>query len=229
MVVAQRDGAIRSFDLTTGATQWEKTLSTAALALTAATPVVYVGLSSGSFCALNDRNGSERWCFSLRVPMAGPPVVDDDVVRVALLDNSLRSFQRLNGAMGQPAALGHRPASGPWLSGSEIVVALTTGEFVVLDRTTGRTRSRLQVPGAVGTHLLEEAAISSDGRTLASVIIAAGGEQRLSVYRQAAARTLPMTTTLPARPTVTLVPPGARPAVTPGAPPPIPRPFPAPR
>jgi len=229
VVVAQRDGVVRSLEVATGRTRWETRLSSAALALSTAAPVVYVGLSSGAFCALNDRNGGERWCFSLRVPMAGPPAVDDDVVRVALLDNSLRDFDRLNGAMRQPSSLGHRPASGPWLAGAEMVVALTTGEFVVLDRASGRTLGRLQVPGAAGTHLLEEAAISGDGHTLASVTIAPGGEQRLSVYRRAPAGTLPLTSTLPASPAVTLAPRAARPIATPGAAPPVPRPFPAPR
>ena len=51
--------------------------------------MIYVGLQSGTFCALAARDGGDQWCFPLRVPMVGRPAVTDHLVRVALLDNSL--------------------------------------------------------------------------------------------------------------------------------------------
>jgi outer membrane protein assembly factor BamB len=230
VAVAQEDGVVRALDRATGELRWQAKLSSPPRALTVMAPVIYAGLASGAFCALNDRNGSERWCFPLRVPMAGPAVVDGDVVRVALLDNSLRSFHRLNGAMGQQGSLGHRPATGPWLTGSALVVALTTGEFVVIDRSSGRTVTRLQVPDAVASSRLERAAIGPDGLLLASLTMGPDGERRLSVYRPRTAGSLPVTPDLP-------VTPGPRLDRLPPPPPPInragprarPLPFPVPR
>jgi outer membrane protein assembly factor BamB len=224
VVVGQRDGAVLAFDRTSGALRWQTRLTSPARALTAEAPVVYAGLANGAFCALNDRSGSERWCFPLRVPMAGPAIVDGELVRVALLDNSLRSFHRLNGAMAQPVSLGHRPAGGPSLTGANLVVALTSGAFVVIDRASGRT-TRLQVPGAEASHLMERSAISSDGQLLAGLTIAPGGERRLSAYRPRLAAALPILTSPPAGPFVTLPPP----PVTAAGRPAVPRPFPGAR
>ncbi|MCC7044715.1 MAG: PQQ-binding-like beta-propeller repeat protein [Acidobacteria bacterium] len=224
VVVGQQDGAVLVFDRTSGALRWQTKLTSAARALTAEAPVVYAGLASGAFCALNDRNGSERWCFPLRVPTAGPAVVDGELVRLALLDNSLRSFHRLNGAMAQPVSLGHRPAGGPALTGAFLVVALTSGEFVMIDRASART-TRLQVPGAEASHLMERSAISPDGQLLVSLAIAPGGERRLSAYRPRPAVALPILASLPAGPFVALPPP----PVTAAGRPPVPRPFPGAR
>jgi outer membrane protein assembly factor BamB len=225
VTIAQQDGTVLAFDRASGAARWQTTLTSAARALTVEAPVVYAGLSNGAFCALNDRNGSERWCFALRVPMAGAAVVDGDVVRVALLDNSLRSFHRLNGAMGPPVSLGHRPASGPWLTPATLVVALTTGEFVLIDRSSGRTLTRLHTRAGEAPHLMERSAISPDGGLLASLTIAPGGERRLSVYRPRPATALPILSPPPPGPFVALSPP----PITPAGRPPGPRPFPGAR
>lgn len=224
VTVAQNDGRIAAFDRTSGAPRWQTTLTSPVRALSAASPIVYAGLASGAFCALNDRNGSERWCAPLRVPLAGPAVIDGDFVRVALLDNSLRALHRLNGAMLQPGSLGHRPASGPWLTPSSLIIAITTGEFLVLDRTSGKTLMRLQVPDSGGSHLMERAAISPDGGLVASLTIAPGGERRLALYQPRPVATLPVRAGLPVVPgrQVRLPPPPVAAAARP-------RPFPVPR
>ena len=226
VAVAQRNGDVLVLERSTGAARWRTKLSSVARTMSAVSPLVYAGLVNGTFCALNDRNGSERWCFALRVPAVGAPVVDGDQVRVALLDNSLRSFNRLNGSMGQPASLGHRPASGPWLTDTAVIVGLTTGEFLVLDRTSGRALPRLTVPDTTSTQLLEAAAISGDGQTVASVTVTPGGQRRLSAYRPRPAQPLPIVRTLPRFPTVTLQAPRASGPVTPASRAPVPRPFP---
>lgn len=184
VVVAQQNGAILALDrMAPGAPRWQTTLGGAARGVAVAPPMVYVALASGAFCALDDRNGRERWCFPLRVPATDVPVIDGDHVRVALLDNSLRSFHRHNGSMAPPLALGARPASGPWLTQTSLVVAVTTGEFVIVDRRTGRIATRLTVPEAASSHLLERAAIDRDGPAIASLTLAPGGRRRLTAYR----------------------------------------------
>ena len=200
VVIAQQDGRLVAIERATGAVRWNVALAGAARGVAAEPPMVYAGLANGSFCAFDDRNGRERWCFALRTPASGDPVVTDAVVRVALLDNSLRSFNRLNGAMGSPIALGHRPAAGPWQNDSAVFVALTTGEFVVVDRQTGRTLHRLGVPGLTTPPLLERAAVSLDGRTLVSLTLTPGAQRRLTAYRLGPSQALPILPKLPVVP-----------------------------
>jgi outer membrane protein assembly factor BamB len=195
VAVPLKDGSIISFDIATGTPRWLTRLDAPALAVTAHASATYVGLAdaAGSLCMLRDRDGDRRWCFSFRVPVTGPPLVTDDVVRVPLLDNTLRSLDRVNGAMRRQDSLGHRPGAGPWLTRTSIVVALTTGEFLVLDRTTGTRTARLSSPSAGGSHLLERAAVSRTGHALVSLTILPGGERRLTLYRPAPLMNLPIT------------------------------------
>jgi hypothetical protein len=231
VVVAQQDRVLVALERSNGQPRWRTRLHASLLALAVHAPVVYAGLDDGGFCAFNDRDGSPRWrCFPLRVPVVGPPAIIDGVAWVALLDTTLRSFDSLNGAMRPQVPLGHRPAAGPWLTGDSIVVALTTGEFVVVDRRTTRIAARLPVPDATASHLLESGTISTDGRTLASLTIAPGGERRLSLYRAPSSGGLPLTNAMPPGPAVSLaLPPRAGVAATPAGRSPAPRPFPTPR
>jgi hypothetical protein len=224
------------FDRRSGARSWSATVPGAAQGLAIASPLIYVGLPGGLFCALSERDGTERWCFPLRVPLAGAPAVDRDadLVRVTLLDNTLRVLDRMNGAMRQQVSLGHRPATGPWMTGPSVVVALTTGEWVVIGRSTARVSARLSPAGRAGATALERAGISLDAGTLADVTIAPGGQRRLSVFRRRPAGGLPITTTTPVGPSVPLPlegPSQSRPQAPfiPQPPPPVPRPFPMPR
>jgi outer membrane protein assembly factor BamB len=183
VVVAQQDGTVMAFERATGAFRWQAKQASPVLGVTVESPLVYVALQSGTVCALNDRNGRERWCFPLRVPAADSPVIDGDQLRVALLDNSLRALQRMNGAMSPPLSLGARPAAGPWLSGPSLVVPVTTGELVVIDRRTAAVSARLGVPGATSSHVLERAGINDARTAMASLTLAPGGRRRLTVYR----------------------------------------------
>lgn len=231
VVVARQDGVLVALARPSGHPRWRTRLHASPLALSIHSPIVYAGLADGGFCAFNERDGSPRWrCFPLRVPMVGPPAVSGGVAWLALLDTTLRSFDGLNGAMRPQVPLGHRPAAGPWLTGDFIAVALTTGEFVVVDRRTARIAARLPVPDATASHRLERAAISTDGGTLASLTIAPGGERRLSLYRAPTSGGLPLTNAMPPGRTIMLaVPPHAGTVATPAGRSPAPRPFPTPR
>jgi hypothetical protein len=231
VVFAQQDGTLVALERPSGQQRWRARLHASPLAMSVHSPVVYVGLDDGGFCGFNDRDGSPRWrCFPLRVPVVGPPAVSEGIAWIALRDTTLRSFDGLNGAMRPQVPLGHRPAAGPWLTGDFMVVALTTGEFVVVDRRTPQIVSRLPVPDTTASHLLESGAISTDGRTLASLTIAPGGERRLSLYRAPSSSGLPLTNALPDGRAVSLVlPPRGVGVTAPGGRSPAPRPFPTPR
>ena len=242
VAVALRDGSVVSFDLASGAPRWRASLSGPPTAITIGQSSVYAALD-GTLYALDNRNGRERWSFRLRVPIVGSLVVDETTLYVALLDNSLRVFDAGSGAMRRTDALGHRPAAGPWMSATTVLVALTTGEFLAVDSTNGRLVGRIHLPDNPVSQLLEEATVGPDAGWLATVTTAPGGERRLSVYRRRRPAAVVTTqeavggavpspgttaTSPPSEPTNPSALQGPAPAVTP-APPGQPRPFPTPR
>jgi len=145
-VLAFADGRLASFDVAAGLRLWQTTLRRPPAAIAAADDSIYLAMPDGTLQAVNARNGSVRWSFPLRVPIVGEPFASERFVHVVLLDNSLRTFDRRSGAMLRTDGLGHRPAAGPWVTGSSAVIGLTTGEFLVLDPETGRVETRLAVP-----------------------------------------------------------------------------------
>lgn len=232
IAIATKDGVVVGLDASTGDTRWRADIGQPPVSVTATTETVFAGLPNGTLYALNNRNGSARWYFELRVPMVGAPATDDEAVYVTLLDNSLRSFDRSGGAMRRTDPLGHRPGSGPWIAGDTVIIAMTTGEFVVVDRSSGRTVVRLPVPDTDVPQLLQQAALGANLRYLASVTIAPGGARQLSAYqyRPPASVTTEETVTGPAPAPTTPAgetTPADPPPATPS--PPVPQPFPTPR
>lgn len=246
-VVGLADGRVVAFDVPAGLQLWEARLRRPAATLTATRQSVFAALPEGTLLALDARTGSVRWQFPIRVPIVGAPFVDEESVYVVLLDNSLRAFDRRSGAMRRTEGLGHRPAAGPWVTGSAAVIGLTTGEFLVLDPASGRRLTRLAPPAGT-TSVLESAALGPETFWLASLTIVPGGERHLSAYRHYPAATVTTEEVVsgprvpdaegaqddPTRDDDRPVPPGepeppAEPAPeAPEAPLPVPRPFPLP-
>jgi hypothetical protein len=217
------DGTMLAYDIASSTPLWLVKLGSPAVVASASAPQVHAGLTDGRLCTIRERDGHIEWCYPLRVPMAGPPVADEGHVYAALLESTVRTLDRRNGAMIRQDRLGHRPGFGPRLSGNSLIVALTTGEFLVLDRTTGRAR-RVTMPNAGVSQFLEEAVVAPDGLGLASLTVAPGGNRRLIAYRPSilwppapafpapAIRTLPTPPAAPGAPTPAAAQPGSMPA-----------------
>lgn len=210
VAVAGSDGTMIGYDLATSRPLWLAKPGDTVVTASAATPQIYAGLADGRLCSIRERDGRVEWCYPLRVPMAGPPVADERFVYAALLESTLRALERRDGAMARQDRLGHRPGAGPWLSGASLIVALTTGEFLVIDRATGRP-ARIAMPDAGVSQLLEQAVVAADGQGLASLTVAPGGNRRLSAYRPAIRWPVP-TRVLPDPAIRTLPTPAPRPA-----------------
>ena len=206
VIVGLETGTVVAVDLATGEPRWTGTLDRAPESLVPYPPFTYAALPSGTLCWLRDRDGRRDPCFPLRVPIVGRPVVDQRGLYVALLDGSLRSLDRRSGVMRRTDSLGHRPGTGPWLIDKGLIVALTTGEVVLLDLDTGRVAARVAMPDARSTQLLEGAVMSPDGRVLVTLTIAPGGDRRLAAYRPSDPLLMPLRV-VPA-PRVTALPTG---------------------
>jgi hypothetical protein len=70
------------------------------------------------------------FCFLLRIPAVGPPVLSGDVVYAGLLDNSVRAFDRESGAQRRPVDLRQRPVAAPIAAGTEVLVPIADGIVV---------------------------------------------------------------------------------------------------
>lgn len=182
-VVALGNNTVDAFDLITRERHWITTFDRAPVQVTAHGANVYVGLADGRLCSLRARDGRNEWCFPFRVPMAGAPAADDRFVYAALLEGTLRALDRRDGAMARQTPLGHRPGAGPWLTESSLIVALTTGEFLLVNRDAAQTTARVTMPATSVSQLLERASVSRDGRAMVTLTIAPGGDRRLSAYR----------------------------------------------
>jgi hypothetical protein len=154
----------------------------APLALTSTASQIFVGLADGSACTYPARDGRRPRCQRLGVPVAGAPLVDGRYVYLALLDSTVRQFDREGGDMRREDELGHRPRSGLAIAGNWLAVPLSTGEFVLIPRE-GTTLTRIAPPDAsISTHL-HGAAARRDGSLLATLTIPPGGRLTLTVYR----------------------------------------------
>lgn len=180
VVLGLADGSVTAFDLVTGTRQWDIDAGAPPSSVIASGPKVYFALPDGTVCAVRSRDGQlpPAWCARTRIRVAGDLFADDRYLYLALLDNSLRALDRDSGAIRRVDKLGHRPASGPMLSGPSLAIPLSTGEFLLLDRE-GRLVTRLS---SGPSQSFEQAAVRADGGALVTLNILVGGSRSLHGY-----------------------------------------------
>ena len=168
-------------DLVTSAIQRRMLLAAKPGELTASGDRVYFGGDDGSFYAYRLTSDDPAWVDDVHVNIVGAPVVGDRCVFAAFMDNAVRAFERGPGrACFSARTLTGRPAVAPMLSGEHIVVALTTGELVVLNAKDGKP---LKAPPAAGdapapppSATLQALAASPDASAI--YVVSVGGDQR---------------------------------------------------
>jgi outer membrane protein assembly factor BamB len=141
----------------------------------------YFAADDGVLYAYKFKNEDPDWAFEIRVNGIGAPVVDDRCVYAAFLDNSVRAFHRGSGSKcWSSRTLKGRPAAGPLLAGTQIVIPLTTGELVQVGIKDGKSASPADgaasssAPPAAAT--LQAIAASPDA--LSIYVVSVGGDQR---------------------------------------------------
>jgi hypothetical protein len=103
-------------------------------------------------------------------------------VYFAFLDNSARVLDRRRGTLLASPALAARPAAGPTLGGTLLIVPVVTSEFVVLDLADGLKASRISLRDQLAPRL-ETAAVTPDGRSVAMLTVSSAG-RAVSVFRR---------------------------------------------
>jgi hypothetical protein len=188
-VVALADGTMAAFDLQTGRPRWREPLDVAPSALVIARNRIYMATAEKSVCAYRTADGRLAWCFPVRVPSIGDPVVDDRYLYAAFQDNTLRIFDRNNGALVRSVPLNALPVSGPWLAGTLLALPVHTTEFVFLNVSAAGVHSspaiRLSTPAERDSPSALAAGGSNDGSLLA-MLTRSPAERLLVCFRRSA-------------------------------------------
>ena len=202
LFVALAGKGLTAIDLLTGRLLWRVDTGQQLTSLAAGDGRLYAGTDAAA-CAFNQNNGQPAWsgslgspCFRLGVGTIGPAAIDERSSYFAFTDNTVRVFDRGNGALRRRDTTPARPAAGPALAGANLVVPLLNSEFLVLNRKTGDASHVTQPnrpageapepPDGPAAESLEAAAVSNDGRLLAMLTVAPGGARTLTVFRPVA-------------------------------------------
>lgn len=199
VVVGMTDGTLAAFVPNTGQPLWRVPLTVTPTAIAVSTDRVYFGTAEHFACAVRLTNGRPDWCYRARVMSIGPPAVDAVHVYWAFVDNTVRVFDRRNGARRQSVALNARPLDGPRLAASQLtpqlpqlVVPLVIGEFVFFTPGNAFTPTRFHDPeSSTVPPLLQGSAIATDGSTLAMLTVSPSGRALIMFTRSPAAEPAP--------------------------------------
>jgi outer membrane protein assembly factor BamB len=149
--------------------------------LAAAGDRFYFAADDGVFYAYKVNAEDHDWAYPIHVNGVGAPVIDGRCVYAAFLDNAVRAFQRGSGSScWSTRTLKGRPAAGPLLAGSQLVIPLTTGELVQVVIKDGKLADT--PGGAAGTSSQPAAstlqAIAASPDTSTVFMVSVGGDQR---------------------------------------------------
>jgi len=177
VIAALANRTLVVLDLPTGAIRKRMLLPAKPGDLAGSEDRVYFGADDGAVYAYRAGSEDPFWVFPIHVNIVGAPVMDDRCVYAAFMDNSVRAFRRGSGTSCWSArALTGRPASGPMLSGGQLVIPLTTSDLVVIEARDGKPVRRPTVAAQPSSATLQAISASPDGTSI--YIVSVGGDQR---------------------------------------------------
>ncbi len=122
LVVSLVEGRLVALNLRDGSERWNLNLHASPGEPFAIGGQVYVGTQDKTFYSIVARSGRIEDHMPIGAPLRGRVAVDDQRVYMAGLDNMLRVVRRSGGALIWQQSLRYRPASGPVLIGTTVVV-----------------------------------------------------------------------------------------------------------
>jgi len=161
--------------------RWRLPLPTTPVSLAAHRDRLYFGGKDGALYAYRQHSGDRTdWRFLLTAAVGGL-AVDDRLVYSALVDNTVRAFDRVTGNQRWSVSLSTRAAAGPIRSESAVIVPLTTGALDVVD-TSGKgasLRRKPEEPSKAAPEVVRTKAATSapDAKTFYLVTVGVDGRQ----------------------------------------------------
>jgi outer membrane protein assembly factor BamB len=145
LYAAAAGGALQALSVADGTAAWRITLDGDATAMTAVGGHVFVATSGRWLYDIDAGRGRPRWRFRLQGAAIGLAVDEDRVVAVTL-DQAVRAFKIGSGAQAWRQELSFRPAGGPVIMGSSVLVTGFAPAVHVMDRKTGSQQGRYRIP-----------------------------------------------------------------------------------
>jgi outer membrane protein assembly factor BamB len=177
-----------AMDVRTGEVQSRAPVESHPDALLALDERVYYG-AGGFFVAYRQQPVRYDWSVRIFAPIVGEPAGDARYVYVAMLDNSVRLFDRDQGTERHKFVLPSRPAPDIFKAGKYLIVPVHAGSLVVFDPDSRRIAGVLAVEKPADQALilpaLEAAAGSDDGTALVRVVTSQiAGTRSLTGFRR---------------------------------------------
>ena len=166
------DGRLAALDLLTGGLLWEQPLTghpRRVLPLDA----VFVGTTGNYLYRLSLSSGRVDWRWRTGGDVVGAPVVDEERIYFASLDNMLWALDRDSGVQRWRQVLTRRPQAVPGLLGRLLLVSGVSEEVRTFDRETGEPSNALTAPAELGAPPYVAPSLTSAG--LRMVVLAADG------------------------------------------------------
>jgi outer membrane protein assembly factor BamB len=142
LFVPTQEGRLIALDLESGKLVWTYQLPASPTEPLAIGDRVYVGDSKEFFC-LNADSGEREFVLDLGFRTLGRPDVDDAHLYLTGVDNTLRAYDRVNGAQRWKQGVTFRPIAGPMVVGSHVLLAGLTTEIPGFDQKTGKPDGKL--------------------------------------------------------------------------------------
>lgn len=145
------DNRVAALDLTTGRTRWQRKLGGAPAQIAAIDRRVYVGAEDKWFYCLDADDGEVKWHRRVGAATIGRPSFDAERVYFSAMDNYARALDRGNGALRWQFGLPFRPADGPAVVGTVVVVPGPAEELRALDAASGKPLRAISFGGPLAS------------------------------------------------------------------------------
>jgi outer membrane protein assembly factor BamB len=152
--VPTEDGRVTVLRLDRGDRVWERRLGGPVTGMRVVDTRVYLGSTDNFLYCLNARDGRVEWRWRTGADLIGVPVVDERSVYFLSLDNVLRALSRTSGVQQWFRPLSFRPASGPMLAGTTVLVPGLAQTVPAFDAATGAAVGDLPTGGGGTAPLL---------------------------------------------------------------------------
>lgn len=189
LYVGLAEPSLVAIDAGTGAIRWRVPLPAKPESLTVYGPLLYLGAEDSIY--FYSTSGEAKWDKRRRlVGTRGEPVVDDRFVYFALLDNTVRAFDRKGGAERWSTNIGARAKAGPMLIGPSVAVAVETGNVVEVLAADGKRRMPATAP-KLTFERVQHVVATGDGTRIVTIATSSDDQRLLTAWARPKPKGLP--------------------------------------